>query len=68
MARLTRIDTNGKLQVLSSLNFESDPVWRSILGTITSPECGPGEGIAPESESVLQRLIELYPGILPWSS
>jgi hypothetical protein len=67
MARLTRIDANGNFQTLKNIKFERDSVWTSILGAI-APKAGvAGEEAEPESEFILQRLIELYPGVLPWS-
>lgn len=36
MARLTRIKTNGELQVLDNVEFERTPVWTEILGKIAS--------------------------------
>ena len=65
---MTRINANGKLQVCSRFGFEGASLWTDLLGPIpSSAHNSPDEQeYPPESEYILQRLVELYPEILPW--
>jgi hypothetical protein len=66
MARLTTIDGNRKLQVCKRTEFERSPLWTEVLGPAHSELGEKGDESEPESEYILQRLIELYPDVLPW--
>lgn len=68
MARVTSITPNGEVKVRGRVKFERDPQWTKILGPVHSrPQETQGEeGTDPESEYILQRLIELHPEVLPW--
>ena len=68
MARVTAISPNGELKLCRTMKFEKNRRWTEILGQIPSPVQGTEmrEGADPESEYILQRLIELHPEILPW--
>jgi hypothetical protein len=68
MARVSAISPNGELKVCRTIKFEKNPQWTKIVGQIPSSVQGTEgkEGLDPESEYILQRLIELYPEVLPW--
>lgn len=68
MARFTSITPDGDVKVCSKIEFEKNPQWTKILGRIPSRVQEPEgqEGADPESEYILQRLIELHPEVLPW--
>jgi hypothetical protein len=68
MARVSSIGTNRKLKICQVVKFEKADIWKDVLGPIPSRvQSNEGEGEAtPESEYILQRLIELYPEVLPW--
>lgn len=68
MARVSIVSPKGEVSVCNAIEFERNPVWTKILGPLPS-RAGESEsegGAEPESEYILQRLIELYPGVLPW--
>jgi hypothetical protein len=67
MARVSRIGIGGKLEVCKAIGFERNDLWTEILGRIPSlPNYSEAPDAEPDSEYILQRLIEFYPQILPW--
>lgn len=68
MARVSFIGPTGGVTVCNTIDFERNTLWTKILGPILLDvqETGGEDGTAPESEYILQRLIELHPAILPW--
>ncbi|MFB3921994.1 MAG: hypothetical protein ACE145_09740 [Terriglobia bacterium] len=68
MARVSIVGPRGEVSVCNPIEFERNPVWTKILGPLPSRagESGSEGGEEPESEYILQRLIELYPEVLPW--
>jgi len=59
MARAIQIDGTGKVGRLPKMDFRRDGRWTEILGGI-------GLVATDDGELILQRLIQLYPDILPW--
>ena len=60
MSRITKIDPKGTSELCKGVPFERNDFWSQILGPIPShTEDGErGEELAPDSEYILQRLIE----------
>lgn len=68
MARVSIVGPNGEVSVCNPIEFERNPVWTKILGPLPprARESESEAGAEPESEYILQRLIELHPEVLPW--
>jgi hypothetical protein len=68
MARVTAISPNGELELCRTIKFEKNAQWTKMLGQIPSTVQGTKgeEALDPESEYILQRLLELHPEVLPW--
>jgi hypothetical protein len=68
MARVSTLNENGGVRVCKTVKFEKSLLWRKMLGRIPSKvkEAEAVEGADPESEYILQRLVELHPDVLPW--
>ena len=59
MGRVIQMDGTGKAEHWQTMEFRREGRWSEVLGGI-------GVGPRADGELVLQRLIQLYPDILPW--
>jgi hypothetical protein len=68
VARVNRISVTGELCPCNKIEFARNELWTKLLGFIpaSAESNGVEVRVEPESEYILQRLIEFYPSILPW--